>query len=271
MDAKYRELLIQKTSLIFLIIGSFICLIMAIFNYNILGKQLSILNALIRTLLLLIGVAGIIHVFRRDFYLPFLGETVMPCAGLEDRIPSGADTAIQITVTPNSKVFYWASEPAADELKQITDWKLAYSTYKNFGVTTSNSSGIATLRVRKPQPYTVPFKGRLEPHIHYRICSKDGFLERVNTVFINNNSSANMEGFTNMEFITNVDQNKLISELTRDPKRISDIINLLPGITNIMTQLNTIVTRDVVPAGEQAHSSADALNGQTINEAFSNY
>ncbi len=241
MDAKYLELLIQKTSFIFLIIGSIVCLMMAIFNFNILGKPATSLNALIRTLLLLIGIAGIIHMFRRDFYLPFLGETVMPCAGLEDRVPSGADTAIQITVTPNSKVFYWASEPAADELKQITNWKLAYSTYKNFGVTTSNSSGLATLRVRKPQPYTVPFKGRLEPHIHYRICSKDGFLERVNTVFLNNS-----EGFTNeINMTAALDPEKVLSEFTKNPsahpEKIQQILNLLPGITKIMDDLHTTV------------------------------
>jgi hypothetical protein len=74
-----------------------------------------------------------------------------------------------------------------------------------------------------------------------------------------------------MEFITKVDQNKLISELTKDPNRLNDIIKLLPGITNVMNQLNTIVTRDTVPAGEQAHSSTDTLNGQTLKEAFSNY
>ena len=266
MDAKYLHLTIQKITLGLLIAGALLCLAIAVFNINPLNA-----GSAMRPLLFIIGIAGILHIFRRDFYLPFLGETVMPCAGLEDRVPSGADTSVTVQVTPNAKLLYWASEPAAEELKEIQDWKFAYAAFSNAGVTTADQSGSATLQVRKPQPYSVPFKGRLEPHIHYRVCGENGMLGRVNTIFINNNASANVEGFTNMEFITKVDQNKFISELTKDPKRLTDIINLLPGITNVMNQLNTIVTRDVAPAGEQGHSPADALNGQTIKEAFRSY
>lgn len=269
MDAKYLHLTIQKITLGLLIAGSLLCLAMAVFDYNPLSA-----GPLMRTVLFIIGIAGILHMFRRDFYLPFLGETVMPCAGLEDRVPSGADTSVTVQVSPNAKLLYWAAEPAAEELKNIQDWKLAYAAFSNAGVTTADQSGSATLEVRKPQAYSVPFKGRLEPHIHYRICGEDGFLGRVNTVFIKAlaNTTDSIEGFTgNMEFVTKIDQNKFISELTKDPNRLSDIVKLLPGITNVMNELKTIVSRDAVQGGEQAHIPAAILNGPSIKEAFSNY
>jgi len=79
-------------------------------------------------------------------------------------------------------------------LEQINDWRKAYLSYENAGVVKADSSGIATLKVRKPQPYLVPWKGRLEPHIHFRTCGERGFLSRVKTVFLND---GHVEGFIN--------------------------------------------------------------------------
>jgi len=41
----------------------------------------------------------------------------------------------------------------------------------------------------------VPFKGRLEPHIHFRVEEEHGFLGRVQTVFV---KSGHVEGFADM-------------------------------------------------------------------------
>jgi len=38
-------------------------------------------------------------------------------------------------------------------------------------------------------------KGRLEPHVHFRICDDNGFMERVQSVFV---KSGNVEGFADM-------------------------------------------------------------------------
>jgi protocatechuate 3,4-dioxygenase beta subunit len=62
----------------------------------------------------------------------------------------------------------------------------------NVGVVTANADGVATLHIRHPQPYRVPFKGRLEPHIHFRICSDSGIMSRIKTVFL---SDGHVEGF----------------------------------------------------------------------------
>jgi uncharacterized membrane protein YuzA (DUF378 family) len=117
---------------------------------------------------------------QRKTYLPFLGETVIPCSVLKDQIPEHADTTVQIHgLTPGKKVLFWASEPKTDGLARIKDWRRAYLEFANAGVTTVDEGGHATLTIRKPQAYTVPIKGRIETHVHWRICGDNGFLGPV--------------------------------------------------------------------------------------------
>jgi uncharacterized membrane protein YuzA (DUF378 family) len=129
-----------------------------------------------------VGVAALLVAFKRSSYLPFLGETVMPCSLLSERTPEHADTAVDIHgLTPGSKVLFWATEPATEGLAKINDWRRAYLDFANAGVTTADAGGHATLHVRKPQPYTVPMKGRLEAHVHWRVCGDDGMVGPVKT------------------------------------------------------------------------------------------
>ena len=129
---------------------------------------------------LLIGTAALIIAVSRDSYLPFLGETVMPCSILGERVPDHADTDVRISgLTPGAKVLFWAAEPATEGLARIRDWRRAYLDFANAGVTTVDADGHATLRIRKPQPYTVPLKGPLESHVHWRVCGDDGLLGPV--------------------------------------------------------------------------------------------
>ena len=134
----------------------------------------------------LVGIAALFIGFARDTYLPFLGETVMPCSLLSDQTPEGADTEVQVHVKPGAKVMFWATEPSTDDLKEVQDWRHAYLGYKNAGVTTADGNGIAVLRVRKPQAYTVGAfnQKELSPHVHYRVCKSAGMLDRVETVFV---------------------------------------------------------------------------------------
>jgi hypothetical protein len=109
-------------------------------------------------------------------YLPFLGPTVMPCSLLANRIPEHADTEVRVDgLTPGATVIYWAAEPslgepATDGLARIKDWRQAYLDFANAGVTRADDAGVAVFVVRKPQPYTVPVRGRLESHVHWRVC-----------------------------------------------------------------------------------------------------
>lgn len=145
-----------------------------------------------RGVYIVVGLCALAVMFNRDTYLPFLGETVLPCSALPEQIPENADTEIEVKVPPNSKVLYWAAEPATEKLKELNSWQGAYLKYMNVGVVTANGDGVATLHVRHPQPYKVPFKGRIEPHVHFRICSDSGIMSRIKTVFL---SDGHVEGF----------------------------------------------------------------------------
>jgi uncharacterized membrane protein YuzA (DUF378 family) len=140
----------------------------------------------------LVGLAALAIMFNRDTYLPFLGETVLPCSALPEQIPENADTKIEVKVEPGAKVLYWAAEPETEGLKQLKDWRKAYLKFMNVGVVIASQDGVAELLVRNPQPYVVPWKGRLEPHIHFRVCGDGGFLGRIQTVFL---ADGRVEGF----------------------------------------------------------------------------
>jgi uncharacterized membrane protein YuzA (DUF378 family) len=129
-----------------------------------------------------VGLAALSIGFFRDSYLPFLGPAVFPCSLLKPQVPEDADTTVRVLLKPGAKVLYWATEPANKDLQTLNDWRKAYLSYRNAGVAEADENGHVTLRVRKPQPYTVPMKGQLSPHIHYRVCMNNGFVGPVRTV-----------------------------------------------------------------------------------------
>ena len=190
----YWQKIAFKVAMVLLIIGGLNWLVIGVFDTNLVqsvfGKTLS------RVIYSLVGISALSIMFNRDTYLPFLGETVLPCTTIPERVPPGATKELRVPAPPGSKVLYWAAEPAMEELKQLQSWEQAYNKYENAGVTTTDSTGIAILKVRNPQPYIVPFKGRLEPHVHFRICDGTGMLGRIKTVYV---SDEHIEGFTNQK------------------------------------------------------------------------
>ena len=128
-----------------------------------------------------LALTGALYVgFKRDTYLPFLGESVMPCSLLKEQTPDHADTSTSVSgLEPGAKVLFWAAEPATEGLAKIKTWDRAYLDFANAGVTRVDQGGIVVMRVRKPQPYTVPVMGRLEAHVHWRVCKEGGFLGPV--------------------------------------------------------------------------------------------
>jgi hypothetical protein len=78
----------------------------------------------------------------------------------------------------------WKALDDAVFVARIKDWRRAYLEFANAGVTVVDGNGHANLRIRKPQPYTVPVKGRLEAHVHWRTCGDNGFLGPVETTMI---------------------------------------------------------------------------------------
>jgi uncharacterized membrane protein YuzA (DUF378 family) len=128
----------------------------------------------------LVGLSALVHIFSRNYYLPFLGDTVFPCGSMIEKVPVNANTDVKVQVPPKTNVIYWASE-THDEVMQ-NPW-LAYDEFSNAGVVRSDVNGIAVLKFRKPSSYKVGYK-TLEPHVHYRVCRHPGMLDAVQTVFM---------------------------------------------------------------------------------------
>lgn len=187
----YIQKLLFKLAIVLLIIGGLNWLLVGLFDVNlvsaIFGK-----GTLATIIYVLVGISALAIMFDRDTYLPFLGPMVAPCSVLQNREPPGATKEVKVIVTPNTKVLYWAAEPASEKLEKLNSWKQAYLEYDNAGVATSNGEGVAILKVREPQSYKVPFMGRLQPHVHYRVCGEAGWMGKINTIFVNDNK---VEGF----------------------------------------------------------------------------
>jgi uncharacterized membrane protein YuzA (DUF378 family) len=189
-DQTYYKKLLFKLAMVLIVVGAVNWLLIGIFDFNLVTGIFGD-SIITKIIYICVGLSAVAVMFDRDTYLPFLGPMVAPCSVLENRVPPGATRDVTITVKPNSKVLYWASEPASAKLEKINSWKEAYLQYDNAGVATSNGDGIAVLKVREPQAYTVPIKGRLSPHVHYRVCGEAGWMGKIHTVFV----ESKVEGF----------------------------------------------------------------------------
>lgn len=149
-----------------------------------------------RWVYIVIGLSAVALLFSRDVYLPFLGETLVPGAALDQKTPQNANDQVTVTTKPGAKVLYWATEPNPTLGKDLLSWDKAYSGYENSGVAVADTAGKAILRFRgPPQPYSVPSRGRLEPHVHFRVCEGNGFMGRVQTLFL---KDGHVEGFADI-------------------------------------------------------------------------
>ncbi len=190
-DPIYMSKFTHKIVILLLIIGGLNWLLVGIADVNAV-KAVFGSGLLARFIYILVGFSALSIMFYRDTYLPFLGESIAPCASLQDRVPPGATRDVRVNVPPGAKVLYWASEPATVGIEHMNTWKKAYGAYENAGIATADGNGVALLRVRDPQPYTVPWKGKIDSHVHYRICQSNGFMSRVETAFL---SANHVEGF----------------------------------------------------------------------------
>lgn len=146
-----------------------------------------------RAIYILVGISAVFLFVRRDTYLPFLAPTIFPAGALTPKIPQGASEEVTIRTTPNAKVVFWASEPARGD--GLGDYKVAYGHYENAGVVIADEKGDAKLKVRgPPRSYTVPLKGELKPHVHFRVIGENGWAGRVETYWLD---SKTIEPFEN--------------------------------------------------------------------------
>jgi hypothetical protein len=137
------------------------------------------------------AVAAFILVFQKDFWLPFLGDTVLPLELIPVQdLKQDADTVVQVDAPPKSKVIFWAAKKfgGAMDVSAAVSPKVAYGDFSNSGVVLADDTGKATLKVSSPRPYSV---GKtlgpkvLPSHVHYRIADPAGaWIGPVQTVFV---------------------------------------------------------------------------------------
>jgi uncharacterized protein len=179
----YMKKMLYKILVTLLLIGGFNWLSVGILQVDIV-KRIFGRRLLGRSIYVAVGLTALWLAFQRDFYLPFLGETVLPAGALTNKTPTNANQAYTIKVEPRAKVIYWATEPT-DDKEVVNDWSAAYQNYENSGVTQADDAGNAVIRLRgPPQSYTVPWKGTLEPHFHFRESTYPGFFGPIHTYFI---------------------------------------------------------------------------------------
>ena len=136
-------------------------------------------------MLIAIGVAALYVGWKRDYYLPFLGQCVVPIT--QGQKPLMGLRTFKLTGIPaNTTVIYWAANASKDGHK---DPFLAYGDYANSGVTMSDSKGDAKAEIVCPGSYNVNkfgvMKKRIQQHIHYRYeLPMKGMYSSVQTKFI---------------------------------------------------------------------------------------
>ena len=126
------------------------------------------------------------YLFNRDYYLPFLGPTVIP---IKEREIVGKLTDVQLTnLPPNTRVLYWAASgnEADTPFSNPVD---AYSGYGNSGLAKTDENGKVIIRINCPSDYYVSKFGmnkKLSKHVHYRIESTKypGLFSSVKTKYI---------------------------------------------------------------------------------------
>lgn len=184
MKSLIREKKIYMIAMLLVILGSINWGVKGLFKKDIVEEIGERTNKIVSKIIyVIIGLSGLFLISKRDVYLPFLGQSVIPCSSMIERIPNNHTEEVIVNVSPNSNVVYWAAEPENEKLKKMANPWDAYQNFSNSGVVKSNSIGQATLKFRTPQTYAVK-GGRkiLQPHVHYRYCEHPGMMSRIETV-----------------------------------------------------------------------------------------
>lgn len=125
---------------------------------------------IIKIIKLLIGLAALMLLVDRNYYLPFLGKTAIPIAVSKKNTNNKNLTKIKLTdLPPNTYVIAWAAKKSD---KTFNDPFKAYDNYSNYDLVKSDKDGNAVVQVECPGTYIVNKFGiiptELDRHIHYR-------------------------------------------------------------------------------------------------------
>jgi hypothetical protein len=175
---------ITNLSKILIIIGGIAWGIYGCAKINIF-KRITLNENILKFIYIIIGLSSIYLMFNRNFYLPFLGKTVVPFSLMKkQKIPKDSSVSVQVNVPPYSRVIYWAAEPLQENQTTERCVRVAYGTFENSGITTADETGKAQLILRMPAGYTIKkclLDKRLPSHVHYRYSLSDGMLSEIYT------------------------------------------------------------------------------------------
>ncbi len=135
---------------------------------------------------IIVGLCALYLGSNRNFYLPFLGDTVLAPSTLalsEGR--TDANIEVEVDAKGADLVMYWAAEPSASQEQDGTKFAYdAYDKFTNAGVVPVVNNK-AKLKVKCPQKYWVNKWGikktTLENHVHYRLIFPNGWASEVMT------------------------------------------------------------------------------------------
>lgn len=173
---------LDKVLYYIVVISSTLFVVQGYFRYNILFFISKCIHYNISNhLYLMISIAIVISILRRNKYLPFLQNTVYPCTSLTIKTPEDASISRTLDkLHPNSNIIYWVSESVND--KNVSNpWDI-YDRFSNSGVTISDENGYATVNVRPPKPFQTSTGFVLDNHIYYRECLGFGNLGQIKTI-----------------------------------------------------------------------------------------
>ena len=154
-------------------------------QYNILLRILQT-PRLMRYFYVFIALIAIWVGIKRETYLPFLGECVIPHTVLKNGSNVVGDKLVELTIdAPEAKqIVWWGSNQYNPEQSDINTALKAYGDYMNSGVT-EVVNGIAKIAFLCPQEYTVKkhfVTKTLKKHIHYREVNNTGMIGAIKTV-----------------------------------------------------------------------------------------
>lgn len=187
----------MKKFTINMIFASFI--LFGAINWSIMGLyQIDILNILstkifnsellAKIIYTVVIVACVYMIQNRTYFLPFLGETVLPPASLKEYVVENPEKEIVVTAHGADKVVYWAAQPGDTQTNE--DPWIAYGDYSNSGVV-KVIDGLARLSIKCPKSYEVNKFGIkkqvLPKHVHYRLINSNGILSEIHTVNVGEN------------------------------------------------------------------------------------
>ena len=136
-------------SRILLIITALNYVLVKLLNINLFGFIKN--SDILAFLHLIMAIVIIYYLFNRDFYLPFLGETVIPIKNMNNIEDNLLNFKIQ-NLPPNKRLIYWASRSSDQVIRNPID---AYKGYTNSGITKTDSNGNASLEISCPSDYYV--------------------------------------------------------------------------------------------------------------------